>query len=127
MTALRRGAIVAAIGIAPDARRAHRGKPTLRETDMLGLFVIIVVFGALWLGFALIGAVFKLLFGLIGSLFGLLGTMLGVVFGGVALMIAAPLLMLVLLPLWLPILLAVALVWAIVRAATPRPAPVAAR
>ncbi|WP_049623819.1 hypothetical protein [Frateuria defendens] len=81
---------------------------------MVGIALLV---GGLWLAAAVVGLAFKLAFALIGGLFGLVSGLFGLVLGGVALLIAAPLVLLVLLPLWLPVLLLAALVWAIARAA----------
>ena len=84
---------------------------------MFAISVLLMLIVGVWLGVALIGLVFKLAFALIGGLFSLVGAVLGLVFGGLALLIAAPIVALALLPLCLPVILLVAVVWAIVRLA----------
>ena len=91
---------------------------------MFAMSVLLMLVLGAWLAVATIGLVFKLTFGLIGLLFSLIGAVLGVVFGGIALLIAAPLVALALLPLCLPVIVLVAVVWAIVRT-TRGPAPAA--
>lgn len=93
---------------------------------MFAISVLLMLIVGVWLGVAMIGLVFKLAFALIGGLFSLVGAVLGLVFGGVALLIAAPIVALALLPLCLPVILLVAIVWAIVRLARgpAQPAPV---
>lgn len=91
---------------------------------MFAISVLLMLIVGVWLGVALIGLVFKLAFALIGGLFSLVGAVLGLVFGGLALLIAAPIVALALLPLCLPVILLVAVVWAIVRLAR-GPAPTA--
>lgn len=85
---------------------------------------LIVVFAALWLAASFVGLVFKLTFALIGGLFSVVAGVVGLALGGVALLVAAPLIAIALLPLCLPVLLLVAVIWAIARAAR-RPAPAA--
>lgn len=90
---------------------------------MFAISVLLMLIVGVWLGVALIGLVFKLAFALIGGLFSLVGAVLGLVFGGLALLIAAPIVALALLPLCLPMIVLVAMVWAIVRLARgPTPA-----
>lgn len=81
---------------------------------MITLSVLMLV-ALLWLAASLVGLVFKLFFGLVAAVFHLIGGVLGLVFGGVALLVAAPIVMLALLPLWLPVLLVVAVIWGIVK------------
>lgn len=82
---------------------------------MFVLSVIVMTVLALWLAGSLIGLVFKCVFGIIGAAFGLL-------FGGLALLIAAPFVLLALLPLFLPVLLLAGLVWLVVHAGRRAPA-----
>lgn len=84
---------------------------------MIELFVLMAIFGALWLVGSLIGLFFRLVFGLA---FGLFGVLFAVGLG----LILLPLAALALLPFLLPMLLLVGLVWLIVRASRrPTPAP----
>jgi ABC-type microcin C transport system permease subunit YejE len=97
-----------------------------RRNVMLAMSVLLMVVVGLWIGAALIGLVFKLVFTLIGGLFSAVGALLGIFFGGVALLIAAPIVALALLPVCLPVIVLAAVVWAIVRMARgPSPQPVA--
>ena len=89
---------------------------------MIAMSVLLMLVVGFWLVAALVGAVFKLTFALIGGLFSIVGAALGLLFGGVALLVAAPIVALALLPFCLPVILLVAIVWAITRAAH-RPAP----
>jgi hypothetical protein len=96
------------------------------------IFGLIALFGLgalIALPFKILGGLFELVFGLFGAVLGLLGTVLGLVIGGLAVLFAGGIVMLVagalLLPVLLPVLLLVGLVWLIVRAASPRPAPLA--
>jgi hypothetical protein len=86
---------------------------------------LVLVAGALWLAFALVGFVFKVFFALLGGLFGLMVGAVGLLVGGAVLLAMAPIVALALLPFCLPVLLLVGLVWAIARSA--RRAPPAAQ
>jgi hypothetical protein len=111
--------------VATTARCATvAGSDAGRRHIMFAISVLLMLIVGVWLGVALIGLVFKLAFALIGGLFSLVGAVLGLVFGGLALLIAAPIVALALLPLCLPVILLVAVVWAIVRLAR-GPAPAA--
>lgn len=95
------------------------------ELGLLGLFAIFAVF---WLFAVLIGAVFKLIFGLIGAVFGAFGAIFGGFFAvlgiGIGALVVVPVALFALLPLALPVLFLASMVWLIVRAARPAPAPV---
>ncbi len=81
---------------------------------MFVLSVIVMTVLAVWLVGSLIGLVFKFTFAIVGGV-------LGVVFSGLALLLAAPFVLLALLPVFLPVLLLAALVWLVVRASRPAP------
>ena len=89
---------------------------------VLGVMVLLMVVGMLWLVVSVIGLAFKLTFALIGGLFGLFAGALGLLISGAVLLLVAPIVALALLPIFLPVLLLVGLVWAIARS-TRRPAP----
>jgi hypothetical protein len=91
--------------------------------DMIGLFVIAMMVGALWMVGSVIGLIFKVTFGLIGGVFALLAGGLGLLIGGVVMLCIVPIVALSLLPLCLPALLVFGIVWAIAHAAR-RPAVV---
>jgi len=84
---------------------------------MIAMSVLLMLVVGIWLAVATIGLVFKLTFTLIGGLFSVVGALLGIVFGGIALLVAAPIVALALLPLCLPVIVLAAIIWAIVRLA----------
>ena len=83
---------------------------------MIGLFVLVLVLGALWLAGSLIGLVFKLVFGLIGGVFALIGGLLALFGSGAVMLALLPMFALALLPALMPLLLVVGLVWLVVHA-----------
>jgi hypothetical protein len=107
------------------------GNDAGRRNIMFAISVLLMLVVGLWLSVAMIGLVFKLTFALVGGLFSVVGAVLGLLFGGLALLIAAPIVALALLPICLPVILLAAVVWAIVRIARgpahSAPAPVNVR
>ncbi|HET7358776.1 MAG TPA: hypothetical protein VFJ04_01390 [Rhodanobacteraceae bacterium] len=90
---------------------------------MIELFVLIAVLGCLWVAGAVLMLVFKLVFGVIGGVFSVIGGLIALLVGGTVMLAMLPVFAFMLLPLCLPLLLIAAVVWLIVRAAHPRPAP----
>lgn len=90
---------------------------------MIELFVLIAVLGGLWLAGSVLMLMFKLVFGVIGGVFSILGGLFALVVGGAVMLALLPVFAFMLLPLCLPLLLVAGVVWLIVRAARPRPAP----
>lgn len=88
---------------------------------MIGLLVIAMMVGVLWIIGSVVGLVFKLAFGLIGGLFGLLAGGIGLLVGGLVMLLVLPIIALSLLPLCMPALLLFGLIWAIAHVAR-RPA-----
>ena len=83
---------------------------------MIALTILVMVIAGLWLLAATLGLVFKLTFALVGGVLGVIGALAGLVVGMIGLLIAAPLVLLALLPIGLPTMLLVGLVWLVVRA-----------
>lgn len=95
---------------------------------MIGLMVVAVMVGALWMVGSLIGLVFKVTFGLVGGLIGLLAGGIGLFIGGLVMLLVLPIVALSLLPLCLPALFLFGLIWAIAHIARrPAPAPAVSR
>jgi hypothetical protein len=95
---------------------------------MIGLMVIAVMVGMLWMVGSLIGLVFKLTFGLMGGLIGLLAGGIGLFIGGLVMLLVLPIVALSLLPLCLPALVLFGLIWTIAHIARrPAAAPSASR
>jgi hypothetical protein len=88
---------------------------------MIGLMIVAVMVGALWMVGSLIGLVFKVTFGLVGGLIGLLAGGIGLFIGGLVMLLVLPIVALSLLPLCLPALLLFGLIWGIAHIAR-RPA-----
>jgi hypothetical protein len=107
-----------------DARLLHTGlRAAARRSEMFELGVLMLcVVGACWLFGALIGGLFKLTFGLLGVVF---GGLFGLLTAVLVALLVVPVVLLALLPLMLPALCIAALVWLIVHASRPHPAPVA--
>ncbi|HTC27572.1 hypothetical protein [Dyella sp.] len=95
---------------------------------MIGLMIVAVMVGALWMFGSLIGLVFKVTFGLVGGLIGLLAGGIGLFIGGLVMLLVLPLVALSLLPLCLPALLLFGLIWGIAHIARrPVTAPTVSR
>jgi hypothetical protein len=84
---------------------------------MIGLMIVAVMVGALWMVGSLIGLVFKATFGLVGGLIGLLAGGIGLFIGGLVMLLVLPIVALSLLPLCLPALLLFGLIWSIAHVA----------
>jgi hypothetical protein len=80
---------------------------------MIGLMIVAIMVGALWMVGSLIGLVFKLTFGLVGGLIGLLAGGIGLFIGGLVMLLVLPIVALSLLPLCLPALLLFGFIWAV--------------
>ena len=95
---------------------------------MIGLMIVAVMVGALWMVGSLLGLVFKVTFGLVGGLIGLLAGGIGLLIGGLVMLLVLPLVALSLLPLCLPALLLFGLIWGIAHIARrPATAPTVSR
>lgn len=88
---------------------------------MIVLTSLVILFAGFWLVFALVGAVLKLAFGIIGGVFSVVASLVGVAIGGVVMLLAAPVVMLALLPVLLPVGVLALIVWAIARGTRRQP------